>query len=206
MRVRPRRFSDREVYDGGEDRGEEDDARQKGTKAQPALGGCETEPVSDVGPEGSGEDIGDPEGEDGVRAETPESGDDTDEDQGQQDRKAGSPSGEFKSPVAQSRAESEGHQNGEPVERFAGPGGDAVDGEGSFFKEPDRKNNGEPCREHAGADPERYAGLVNEEVGVERSGDAHHDDREPVRAGEVVPETHLNAEHNGSDHGEDDCR
>ena len=69
---------------------------------------------------------------------------------------------------------------------------------------PDAEDRGEDHREHCGADPERYADLVGEDVGVERAGDADDHDGEPVGDGHVLPQRHLDREDEHEDDGEQD--
>ena len=67
---------------------------------------------------------------------------------------------------------------------------------------PDGEDAGEQDREAERADPQRHAEPVGEDVGVERAGDAHDDDGQPVGGWDVAVQAHLHDEHDPEPDGD----
>ena len=128
----------REVGDGDEDRAEEDRARHRRAEAQPAVGACLREVVADRGAERPGEDVGDPEGGDGVQPEAVvRDRDDRDRPREEQRRDQLAEVQPLGGQVAGGRAEGEREEDGQPVERLAAGREDRVDRQRALARVPD---------------------------------------------------------------------
>ncbi len=145
------------------------------------------QPIRDRRSEGPGQDVGEPEGEDGVHAEEPVSRGRDDHESGKED--CGDQVAEMKggcSQIPQCRAHGKGGHHGGPVEGLAAGAVDAVDRQGPLGPVPGDEHHGQDGGEQRRGGGVGHPELDVEDVGGHGSCDRNHHDRQPVGPGHIA--------------------
>ena len=183
------------------------DGDQRGRDAQPAAEGRTAHPVGERRAQGTGQDVGGPEGGDVVQAEP------ATRQHRQCDEAAEHEAGDevaqlpgVGGQVAHGRAQRERGDHGGPVEALAAAARDRGEGQRPLQPVPDHEDrqNGEQVSQRG--DPERDAQEVGD-VGGHGAEDPDHGDRQPVHGGDVAGGAELRGEtrHQGqAGHGDRD--
>ena len=186
-----------QVEDEAGDRSGEDEADRTSAEGEAAAGGGDREPVGNRGTDWTGDDVGEPEGEDRVHAEA-EVADrrDRDDPEEEQDRAEVAEAEGDCSEVAGGGAEGEGGEHGGPVEELAARSGDAVDRERALGDIPSPEDHGEDDRVEDRRGDVGDAEADVEDVGGHRAEDADHRHRQPVGPRHVAVLAELQVEGN----------
>ena len=199
-------LADRQVHDREDDQGEQDQARHRHAEVQPAVGGRLRHEVADRGAQRTGEDVGEPEGEDRVQPESPGDRDDADEPRAQQAGLEVADAQALGDQVADGGAQREGDQDREPVERLTAAGVDRVDRQGLLARVPGQEHQAQQHGEDDRAHLQRHPEVVGEVVREERAEDADQHHRQPVDRRDVAAQPDLEREDREEHHSRDDRR
>lgn len=146
------------------DHGQEEGAGGHGAHTKAAIGLGLRQLIADSGAQRAGQNVGDPEGQHGIRAQPPRQ-----IGKGNQDAESQCAPGEAKTErlsreVTGRGAKRERAEDSGPVKELTPRRHDFVDGEGALDPVPDQENNAQCDGEHRGANIQTDAQAVGEEV------------------------------------------
>lgn len=173
-----------------DDHREEQGAYQHGTHAKTTISLSLCQQVAECGPEGAGQDVGNPEGQNGVAAHAPGR-------VGGADQRTechctpGKAQAQCLGRQIASSAQRKRGEDGGPIEQLPVSRHDVVDGQGALDPIPDKKDRGERHGERRGADVQADAKAISQQIGDLGADHADQYHRQPVNPRGIAAGTQL---------------
>jgi hypothetical protein len=180
----------RQGHEGNDD-GQEAETRVDGAKSETAVFTRLRQQIAQRRAERPRENVGDPEGQDGIGAEVVRRRNYGDERAEREDAEIEAETERFGRQVPRGGAERKCEQDRPPVKLLAARRDDRVNRQCSLHRVPDRKNRCQDRRECCGADVEADVQTVGQCIGDLSSDDADQDHRQPVNPRHVASRAHL---------------